>query len=179
MAIENQKSADNNNVDEIGRLVQDLTSVVEQEVKAFQSLLDALLEQQASILRGDSLSVTRSNEEVDAIVAETKILERTRQGKSLDISRMLNADEEMTLSEMLPFVEQRYANRLSELKQVLLTLSRKIESTNQRNQYLLEHSLRFVDNCLRVLVNGREGEIAYNPSGKVAVQETSLYSGVG
>ncbi len=178
MTIEIQKSADNND-DEIGRLVQDLTSVVEQEVKAFQLLLDALLEQQASILRGDSLSVTRSNNEVDAIVAETKILERTRQGKSQDISRFLNVEEELTLSEMLPHVEQRYADRLGELKLVLLTLSQKIQSTNQRNQYLLEHSLRFVDNCLRVLVNGRDGEIAYNPSGKIAMRETSLYSGVG
>ena len=178
MTIEMAKGTDNSN-DEISRIVRHLVDIVEREVNAFQSLYDALLDQQALILRGDALSVARSNEDVEAIVAETKKLERERQGKSEDLSRCLDVDEGLSLSDVLPQVEQRYTQRLEELKQMLQILAKKIQSTNKRNKYLLEHSLQFVDNCLRILVSGSGGDIAYGRTGKVTMRDNSLYSGIG
>jgi flagellar biosynthesis/type III secretory pathway chaperone len=178
MTIEMVKSTDNNN-DEISRIVRQLADIVEQEVNAFQSLYDALLDQQTVILRGDALSVAQSNEDVEAIVVETKKLERERMGKSQDLSRCLDVEEGLSLSDVLPLVEQRYTQRLEELKQMLQVLAKKIQSTNKRNKYLLEHSLQFVDNCLRILVEGSGGDIAYGRTGKVMMRENSLYSGVG
>ena len=178
MTIEMTKRADNNN-DGMESVVKDLTDVIEREVKAFQSLLEALLDQQASILRGDILSVSLSNEEVESIVTETKRLEKERCGKSKDLSRCLDVEGELTLSEIIPRVELRYADRLKELRHILEALSEKIQRTNKRNNYLLEHSLKFVDNCLRVLVEGREGKLSYDRTGKVDVREVSLYSGLG
>ena len=178
MTEEIDKRADNHN-DEISQIVDELTVVVEQEVRAFQSLYDALQQQQVSILQGDVVSVSQSNEEVETIVARTKRLEEERWGKSHDLSRCLDMDADLTLSQILPHVERRYALRLEELKQMLEALSQKIKTTNERNRYLLQHSLQFVNNCMRILVGGRENEIAYGKTGKVAMKETSLFSGVG
>lgn len=178
MTLEIPNRADNND-DDIGRLVRDLTDVIEREVRAFQSLFEALREQQELIIRGDVQSISQSNEEVEAIVLETRKLERERCGKSNDISRCLDMEEELTLSQIIPHVEQHYADRLEKLRNVLEVLSQKIKNTNDRNRYLLDHSLQFVDKCLRVLVGGREGDVAYDRMGTVEVRDTSLYKGIG
>ena len=178
MTLEIKKHADNSN-DRMESVVKDLTDVIEREVKAFQSLLEALLDQQASILKGDVFSVSLANEEVESIVTETKKLEKERCGKSKDLSRCLNVEGELTLSKIIPRVELRYADRLKELRHILEALSKKIQRTNERNNYLLEHSLQFVDNCLRLLVEGSESKLSYDRKGKIDVREVSLYSGLG
>ena len=178
MTMEITKPADNNS-DGIGSVVKDLTHVIEKEVTAFQSLLDVLVEQQASIVKGDTDSVSLSNEEVEKIVTETMKLERARLEKSVDISRSLNVKKQLSVSQIIPLVEERYANRLNELKNDLSVLTGKIQSTNKRNRYLLEHSLQFVNNCLRVLTQGQGSVHSYSKKGKVEMKETSLYSGTG
>lgn len=178
MTMKITKPADNNS-DGIGNVVKDLTHVIEKEVTAFQSLLDVLVEQQASIVKGDTDSVTTSNEEVEKIVTETMKLERARLEKSLDISRSLNTKEQLSVSQIIPLVEEKYASRLNELKNDLSVLTGKIQSTNKRNRYLLEHSLQFVNKCLRVLTQGQGSAHSYSKKGKVSMRENSLFSGIG
>ena len=180
MLMETTKRADNS-ID-LGPVVEDLTQIVEREVKAFQSLLDALMEQQASIIKGDALSVSISSEEVERIMIRTKELERERSGKSKQITEKLDVGKELTLTQLIPFVEDRYANRLNELKEMVIHLSKKIQTTNERNRFLLENSLRFVDKSLRILMEGRtRGRVtsAYDKNGKVGAGTASLYHGVG
>lgn len=178
MTIEIRKLADNSS-EGIENIVKDLTSVVEEEVTAFQTLLDVLVEQQESIVKGDTNSVSSSNEEMETIVAETKRLEKERWGKSKDLSQYLNTDRALSISQIIPLIEEKYAHRLNELKKDLGSLSEKIQNTNKRNRYLLEHSLQFVNNCLHVLTQSQGGVHSYSREGKVDVRETSLYSGLG
>lgn len=168
-----------NHGDAIDGVVRDFTRVVEQETEAFESLLEALLAQQACILKGDADDVSQSNETVERMVVETKKLEKERQGKARVLSHCLEAEEELTLSQLIPLVEEKYASRLRDLKGVLHVLSEKIQDTHERNQYLLDHSLRFIDRCLRLLTEGRGNKMSYSRRGSVEVEETSLFSGVG
>lgn len=176
MTTESGKAADNK--DEVGRIVANLTETVEKEVKAFHALFDVLMGQQASILQGDAESVSKSNEEVERIVSETKQLENEVRGKSRILSEHFDADEDLSLSRIIPLVEDRYAARLSELRELLITLHAKIQRTNQRNSYLLENSLRFIDESSRILAGGISGDISYSKEGKTERKESSLFSGM-
>ena len=109
---------------------------------------------------------------------KTRDLEMKRRDKSQAVSVHFQSAEEMTLSQIIPLVEQRYAKRLSELKELLKTLSTKIQQTNQRNRVLLENSLDFVDRCLKVLVDN-PGNVSYNPHGALDNRSPSLYQGTG
>lgn len=164
---------------EIGQIVRDLIQNIEQEVNGFQSLLDALLDQQASILKGDAESVSKSNETVELIVAQTEALERERVGKSDDLSRILDMDEHLTLSEIIPLVEQSYARRLNEQKEMLETLSQKIQRTNERNRHLLSHSIQFVNKCLHLLCEGQVQGTVYGRQGNTVKREVSVFQGIG
>lgn len=180
MTQENRQSADTHH-DDIGKLVANLTQIVEKETKAFQSLLDALLDQQASILKGDTAAVALSNEKVEQIVAETRALERQRLGETQSLGGQLSPDSEgqMSLSRVIPLVEERYARRLQELREILIMLSQKIQKTNERNRFLLNNSLKFVDNCMRMLVESQHRATAYSRRGVLEGTERSLFSGVG
>lgn len=180
MLMETAKRADIH-ID-LSPVVQELTQIVEREVKAFQSLLEALVAQQQSIIKGDALSVSISSEEVERIVARTKELERERTGKSREITKQLDVEKELTLTQLIPLVEERYADRLQELKEMVIHLSKKIQTTNERNRFLLENSLRFVDKSLRILMEGRGARgvsDAYDKNGKVGASSVTVFRGVG
>lgn len=171
------ETSDNSN-DEVERVLTDLTVVIEQEVRVFQSLLDTLLQQQASILKGDTVLVSRSSDDVERIMAETRVLEKTRRNKSRDLSRRFRTDDELTLTQLIPLVEEKYAERLDELKDILHELSSKIQTTNKHNQRLLEHSMKFVDHCIRMLVENKQAGVSYGPHGTVKAEQEPLFRGV-
>lgn len=168
-----------NEIDEVGKLIQDLTKVVEKEISAFQGLLDALLEQQYSIIEGDAVSVSLSSEEVERMVSRTKQLESERKDKSKVISHHLDSEESLTLTQIIEKVESEYADRLSELKEMFLGLAEKIQTTNKRNRFLLENSLKFVDDSLKLLLQGQNKDVAYGRNGKIETSTRSYFSGIG
>ncbi len=138
--------------DELENIIQHLTRIVENEIKAFQSLLSILVDQKNLQGAVDSTSVTSLNKEVNQIVVQTKRLEEEHCGKLKDISRHLDVQEPLTLSRLIPLVEKKYADRLEELKGMLLILSNKIKSTNGQNRHCLEQSLAFVNQSLESIV---------------------------
>ncbi len=138
--------------DEVDRVIRELTQVVEKEVRAFQTLLGVLQEQQTSILTGDAQRVIETHTEVEHILDESRELEKNRKSVATTLSRQLCIEEEATLSTLIPFIEEQYARRLEEMKDMLNMLSTKIQHTNQRNKFLLENSLANVDRYLHQFV---------------------------
>ncbi|MCD6115739.1 flagellar protein FlgN [bacterium] len=177
MTIENEKTADNNY--EMEKLINELTSVVEQEVEAFRILLDGLLEHQTTIVRGDTESVSKSLHKVEKLVKETRKIKDEVRGKKNDLAKVLNVDGNIPIEQIVPMVEERYAERLNELRNMLNALSGKISEANSRNLYLLNHSLRFVDNCIKMLAQGGDQQVSYSKRGIMASREASLYNGIG
>jgi hypothetical protein len=164
--------------DDVGKIIENLTMTVEKEVRAFHALLDVLVEQQASILQGDAESVSKSNEEVERIVSETRQLEKEVRGRSRLLSEHLEIDRDLPLSEIIPLVEQRYSERLTELRELLITLHQKIQRTNQRNSFLLENSLRFIDESSKILAGGVAPDLSYSKEGKTKQADAAMYTGI-
>jgi len=177
MTIETAKKADNSY--DMEHLIHELTTVVEREVSAFRILLDGLLEHQQSIVHGSSEAVSESQQKVEKLVFETRKIRNELEGKKQTIADALNVDGGSTVTEMLAMVEGEYVSRLTEMKDMLNTLSAKIHETNSRNQYLLNHSLRFVDSCMKTLVQGGRAGVAYSKGGTVQSGQSSLYRGIG
>ena len=137
-------------------IIQNLTQIIEDEVKAYQSLLIVLQNQDNSSVEKPLSDMASINEKVNKIVVETKKLEVERCGRSKDISRYLDVEEPLTLSRLIPLVEKRYADRLEELKKILLVLSEKLNDSRMEKPDHLEHSLKVVNRSLESIV-GCEG----------------------
>lgn len=137
----------------IEQLVEELTAIVEDEVHAYNLLLDTLAEQQSAILRRDIYLPSNSDIEVKKIRKKTEELRNQRKNTSEKFSPYLDIDREIKLNDIIPCIEKKYAKRLNEFKDILEILSKKVQSTNKRNQFLVENSLKFINTCLRRLVS--------------------------
>jgi len=165
--------------EEIGHIVDDLIETVEKEVQAFQHLHEVLLDQQVSILKGNSALVSESNEQVEQIVHETQDLEAKWKNRSRDLSQYCETDGDMRLQQIIPLVELKYASRLEELREILQTLMAKVHSTNKCNKILLERSVRFVERYIHMLTGKVDNLPSYGPNGRTSKPDASLFHGVG
>lgn len=140
-------------------VLSSLIKLVEREVQAFRELLDLLTQQRDCIIdrRMDALRSTVEQEE--ALIEETRELERQRKEQVEVLSdRLGSPGQTMTLAQIIEVVEGTYALRLSELRDSLLTMMRKLQVANERNRFLIEHALSYVDHHIRLLTGqGPEG----------------------
>lgn len=109
--------------------VIDLIRVVEKEVDAFGSLIEVLL-QQGLLVPGQ--------EKTDPIFM----------GRDTERARtIINV-------QLVPIVKQQYVECLRQLKDVLDSVSDKLECVNNRNLSRLENILKRITSCLFILENG-------------------------
>ena len=165
--------------EEISMIVEDLIQTVEKEVEAFRCLHKVLQDQRASIMRGDSETVSESNERVNVLVAETKNLEAEWNVHTRDLAEYLDREGEIRLGELIPLVESQYALRLTELREILQTLINKVQLTNKHNKQLLERSVRSIERYMGLL-RGDTGILpSYGPTGRTSRPDSSIYQGIG
>ncbi|HID10814.1 MAG TPA: flagellar protein FlgN [Candidatus Latescibacteria bacterium] len=136
-----------------------MVSLMEEEIAAFQRLLDVLLEQRRTLVEGDRDGFLQSTRRKARILEEAQGLERKQKDVVQDLSGHLNAlPEDLNLPRVIAAVEEEYAQRLSELRGTLSELLKKVRRTNETNRFLIEHALRFVDQNVRILAGLRRQE---------------------
>ena len=91
---------------QLDNVVKDLTIMVEKEVKAFSSLFEVLLQQ--------------------GLLIPSKI-----ENKESGLGPYTEKGKRILKSQIVPRVERQYVQRLSELKDILTTLSDKIKNTKK------------------------------------------------
>ena len=140
-------------------VLSNLTELVEREVQAFRDLLSLLAQQRDCIVnrRIDDLRSTVEQEE--SLIEVTRDLERRRREQVEILSNRLGSPvQSMTLAQVIQAVEGTYAVRLSELRDSLLAMMRKLQTSNERNRFLIEHTLGYVDHHIHLLTGqGAQG----------------------
>ena len=145
-AVLKMKEQDNFNIEQV---VTEITRIVEEEIKAYASLINTLVEEKSEILSNDSEVILKSNCKVKKILGKTKEF-----GKEEKVTpQNYKGSDNIKFDNIIPYIEKLYAERLGEFKNILEILSAKVETTNQENQYLLKHSMNFIDECLSVLIS--------------------------
>ena len=177
MRMARNKLSSRNEESALEEALNELVDLVDKEVKVFQELHGALIDQYKSVLEEDVDEVWNNVSKVRELVEQTKILEHDRKKRTSQVSSQLGADNpEPTLSELIPLVEVRYAKRLNELKDLLLTLSERIKTTNLRNKNLLNRSLRMVNKKIKLLTGGVNSNALYTEGGKEKIVPREYFS---
>ncbi len=149
---------------ELEQALCDLVELIEREVTLFQDLLEALNRQHQAVLQQEPEPVAESNARVQELVDATRRLELDRAHKAAEVSSHLGIEtSEPTLSQIIPLVEEHYAQRLRELRQMLLSLTQRVQETNLRNKRLLNRALHTVTASIRLLA-GQNG--VYDEKGR-------------
>jgi len=149
-------------------IVEQLIAVVSKEIDAFNQLLTTLHEKQRAIVEGEIERLNVSVEEESAIAITAKNLEAERIRSSNRLARKLSMGNlNPKLSEIIENVEQKYAQRLREQRDLLRSLIQKVRTLNENNQFLLNYSLNFIEKSMEILLTGGDPLKIYKPDGQV------------
>jgi flagellar biosynthesis/type III secretory pathway chaperone len=135
---------------------EELEHIMQSEVELGESLLQVMMEKQRSIvgLHGDHLTSLVVQEE--ALIRPFQQLEQRRVRIARELIGPGTEGGEMTpvtLAEILRHLEPSDALRISTMSMRLRTVSERIIHMNDQNRILLQRSLRFVQDTLRMVTD--------------------------
>jgi hypothetical protein len=136
--------------------IEELEQIMQSEVELGEGLLRVMMEKQRSIvgLHGEHLTSLVIQEE--ELIRPFQQLEQRRVvlAKQLTgLSANAGNETQVTLAEILRHLEPSDALRVSTISMRLRTVSERIIHMNEQNRILLQRSLRFVQETLRMVTD--------------------------
>lgn len=149
-------------------IVEELIEIIAREIEAFNGLLQTLHDKQRAIVEGEIERLNATVEDESRIASETRTLEAERVERSRKLAEHLEMENlNPKLSELIDKVEKRYAQRLREQRDLLRSLVERIQTMNKNNQFLLNHSLNFIEKSMELLLTSNAPLNLYKKDGKV------------
>ncbi len=144
-------------------MINELIEIVSKEAALFESFLE-LLEKQKEMLVANNVdglnAVTREQQEK---LLESRHLDRQRD-KLVERIKAINAiDGDLTVARLLELVDANQAERLLQLKDLILSLNVKIGETRNTNAMLLNQSREFIARTMAALAKINNPEATYGP----------------
>jgi len=155
------------------KIIEELIQVCSKEIDAFNKLLKTLHSKQRAIVEGELERLKNHVEVENKIVDETRDLEAQRVARTQDLAKQLSLNGNPKLSEIIEKVEERYAQRLQEQRDLLRTAIEQIHDLNENNQFLINYSLQFIETNMNLLLAGKEEKKFYRQDGKVQKESQS------
>jgi hypothetical protein len=137
----------------MGTPVEELEQVMQTEVEIGESLLQVMARKQQSIvgLRGDQLTSLLVKEE--GLIRPFHDLELKRLAITAQITGKPAGTQTIPLAELLAALNPSDAVRVSTMSARLRTVSERIIHLNDQNRLLLQRSVRFVQDTLRLVTD--------------------------
>lgn len=129
-----------------------LLEIINEEVRLFHALLDALQSEQAALVADDLEGIERAGAAKVELVGRAQQAEGERLRLVRQLSEALEVDpERANLERLIAAVDSRHGEELARMRQVLLDLNQKIRRANENNAFLIRQSLRYTSRCLDIL----------------------------
>ena len=137
-------------------VIEDLERVMQSEVEIGEALLRVMTQKQRSIvgMQGDALTSIVMHEE--ELIKPFQQLEEQRVRLTAEITgrpQTLEPRSTITLAELLSHLQPSDALRISTMSTRLRTVSERIIHMNDQNRILLQRSVRFVQETLRLVTD--------------------------
>jgi flagellar biosynthesis/type III secretory pathway chaperone len=149
-------------------IIEEVIAIIANEIEAFNELLKTLHHKQRAIVEGEISRLDKHVQAETRLASQTRSLEAERIERSRELAEELQIETlNPKLSEIIDKVEEKYAQRLSEQRELLRTLVQKVRNLNQSNQFLLNHSLQFIEKNMEMLFGEHQSPNIYRKDGKV------------
>ena len=151
---------------QIQPLVESLLRMLKTEIDLQKELQCALEEERRILKRPASHQVLQSNAKKESILLKAMMLDEVIADIVKKISRIVNFQKQITLSELSLFATPPLQVELQNCRQLLASLVMNNRALNEKNRDLLEMLLRLVNNSMRVIMNLINADSDYIGSGE-------------
>ena len=135
-------------------LMENLISVLEEDGKVYEELLELSMKKTPIIVNGDLEGLQKITDEEQTIVAKINRLDAKREDVTKDIANVLNRDvTKLKLANIIQMLAQRpeEQNKLAAAHDRLKTVVGQMTRVNEQNQDLIKSSLEMVEFDLNLL----------------------------
>ncbi|MCD6162442.1 MAG: flagellar export chaperone FlgN [candidate division Zixibacteria bacterium] len=151
-----------------------LVDILDQELETFNKFLILLDDQHKQIISRNIADLNKTDNELDLLSIKANDLEKRRMLilKENIKNCNLNEEENITLRDLLPQLDNVSSNRLVLLRESIIDAHKRIEEKSMRNKILIDKSRKLISESIRI-INGRPSPI-YNKPGP---NKTGVYEG--
>ena len=146
-------------------MVNQLIDIIGREAVVFEVFLTLLERQRDLLVANDVTGLTAVTAKQQEAVLESKRLNRERER----LVTLLQAEHDITgdfgLSKLLDLVDQTQAERLTQLRELILGLNQQISEVRNSNAMLLNNSRKYIAKTISLLSQLQHPEDTYSRSG--------------
>ncbi|SES00145.1 flagellar protein FlgN [Salisediminibacterium halotolerans] len=150
-------------------MTKQLVQVMEALTKVHQQLNQQAKRKEQAIIQGDMAELE------DVMKAESPLIQQLRKLENTRLYLVKNwkeangiFKEDATMDELLPHFEESVRSELSYWSDQLVSEVRALQVQNERNQLLINDSLKFVNMSLDLMTVGNETYAGYSGTGEAA-----------
>ncbi len=156
-------------------LYNKLVEIVEEEALCLERFLSLLVDQQKYLVENDIDSLKEGVSHQQEIINRIKMLEKSRGQLVSRFSESLDLNpRDITISSLARKAEGQIADKLLGLQNALLSLHQKIEKARRKNEFLIEHSMKYIEGTIRLIARQTDDKRDYAPRRKK--QESMIVS---
>jgi flagellar biosynthesis/type III secretory pathway chaperone len=155
-------------------MVNRLIEIISKEAALFESFLELLEQQKAKLVANDIAGLNRVTEEQRQKLVESQMLNRERELLVERIQAANEIDGDLTVTRLLDLVDDRQAQKLRQLRDLILDLNKKIGETRNSNAMLLNQSREFIARTMAALARINNPESTYAPAGRTSERRANV-----
>ena len=148
-------------------LIIELVAVINEEVRAFQKLLNSLTDEQQVIVEDDLVGIEWIVAEQQQLALHAHQLETRRIQLVRELAVRLDLEpENLSLGRLVEVLEGPHGEELARMREHMLELNVRIRTISENNAFLIRHSLRYTERCLDILTGQAGTRGVYGQFGK-------------
>jgi hypothetical protein len=143
-------------------MIDQLIDIISKEASLFESFLELLERQKQMLVSNDIEGLKELTALQHERIAESRALSRIREQVIERIKNNHSWDGDVTVTRILALADEDQSVRLTQLRDLMLGLNHKINTTRNTNAMLLNQSREFVARTMAMLAKMHTPETAYS-----------------
>ena len=143
-------------------MVNQLIEILGREALLFESFLELLEKQQASLVANDLDSLRAVTSRQQVLMSQSCELAEQREAVISQIRQENDIEEDLTVTRLLETVDEHRAGKLAHLRDTILSLNDRIIKTRNSNAMLLNQSRQFISRTMTALSRINNPEATYS-----------------
>lgn len=150
--------------------LKSLVEVLQKEIRLYEGLRGLCQKEEETVIKGNLKHLDRIVKQQEVIFLHLKNLERARYRLVESLGKSFSPAEKVTLTELCKVADEPYASVLSQLQKRTAALLKEINGCNRNNVFLIEYSIKIIDEYFRLLAGVEEVPV-YSSRGKTGRKE--------
>lgn len=146
-------------------MINQLIDILGREAGMFETFLALLERQQHALIENDLDELQTVTEQMHEKSVESQLLSRSREQLIAQIKNANAIDGDFSVSNLLDMVSESDADRLRELRQLIIELNDKVTYTRNQNAMLLNRSRAYIHRIMETLAKVDRSDDTYGASG--------------